>query len=319
MATAPFVIIPALAAVAVAYTQARCIADAVLPRVPVATQNFRYIKYAQVDAFQNPDTRVGRLSAPNQISWGSSEALAGVVDQGLDTPVPNADQLAWEMAQSAGSDFVSQVDPMSRATQLVMQSVMNRREARAASLVFNPANYAAANQATLSGTGQWSDYANSKPLTAILDQFDSMIMRPTHGAMGRLVATKLRSHPQICKAVFGMQTDAGIVPMRALADLLELEDIYVGDAFLNTANPGQAPAMSRAWGKHVTWFHRNMQAGPMGGVTFGFTAQWGPRIGGTIIDPDIGLRGGERVRAGESVIELITANDLGYFVQSAVA
>ncbi len=36
-------------------------------------------------------------------------------------------------------------------------------------------------------------------------------------------------------------------------------------------------------------------------------------------DPDIGLRGGVRVRVGESVKELIVANDLGYYFENAVA
>ena len=36
-------------------------------------------------------------------------------------------------------------------------------------------------------------------------------------------------------------------------------------------------------------------------------------------DPNIGLRGGQRVRVGESVKELVTAPDLGFFFENAVA
>lgn len=319
MASAPFVIVPSLVAIAVGYKQARLIADQVLPRVPVNTQNFRYLKYGTADQFQMPDTTVGRKSAPNQIDWSSTELTATVVDQGLDTPVPNADVLAWEQAQQAGPGFTSQASPDARATMLVMQSVQNRREYRAANLVFNANSYGASNKVTLSGTGQWSDYTNSDPLKAILGYFDGMLMRPNIGTMGRLVATQLRSHPKICKAVFGNATDAGIVPLRALADLLELDDIYVGDAYVNTAAPGQPAVMGRAWGKHASFSYRDMNADTQGGITFGMTAQWGPPVAGTIEDPDVGLRGGKRIRSGESVLELVTANDLGYFVQNAVA
>jgi hypothetical protein len=104
-----------------------------------------------------------------------------------------------------------------------------------------------------------------------------------------------------------------------MADQLELVEIYVGDAWINTAAPGQAATVSRAWGKHTAFLVRNQEADTQGGISFGMTAQWGDRVAGTIVDPDMGLRGGERVRAGESVKELITANDLGYFVQNAVA
>lgn len=319
MATAPFVIVPSLVAIAVGYKQGRLIADQVLPRVNVNTQAFRYLKYNLGDEFQMPDTLVGRKSAPNQIDWSSSEVTDSVVDQGLDAPVPNADILAWEQAQAAGPGFVSQASPEARATMLVMQAVQNRREFRAASLVFNAANYATANKVTLSGTGQWSDYVNSDPLTAIQGYLDSMVMRPNIATLGRLTATKLRSHPKICKAVFGNNTDAGTVPLKALADQLELDEIFVGDAWVNTAAPGQPAVLSRAWGKHAAFMFRDMNADTQGGITFGMTAQWGPPVAGYIEDSDVGLRGGRRIRSGESVKELLTANDLGYFVQNAVA
>ncbi|MCY4753266.1 hypothetical protein [Pelomonas aquatica] len=318
MAAHPFVIVPSLAAIAVAYSQSGLIADQVLPRVPVSTEVFRYLNYGSADAFQAPDTTVGRKSAPNQIDWAAAEKTDQVQDQALDTPVPNADIVAWERAHEAGPGFVSAANPLERATALVMQSVLNRREYRAANLVFNNASYGANNKVALAGTSQWSDFANSDPLTAILTSFDGMLMRPNIGVLGRATATKLRTHPKICKAVFGYNTDAGVVPLKALADLLELEDLYVGDAWINTAAPGQQASMTRAWGKHAAFLCRNKQADTRAGVTFGVTAQYGPRIGGTIQDPDIGARGGVRVRSGESVKELVTAGDLGYFFQNAV-
>ena len=77
--------------------------------------------------------------------------------------------------------------------------------------------------------------------------------------------------------------------------------------------------MTRLWGKHAAFLHRNMMADTDFGVTFGMTAQFGDRVAGVIEDSDIGMRGGVRVRSGESVKELVTANDLGYFFQNAVA
>ena len=319
MATQPFVIVPALTAVAVLYKNGQRIADNVFPRVPVLTQVFRYNKYSLAEAFQSPDTRVGRKSAPNQIDFGSTELTDQTFDEGLDSPVPNADILAHSMAAQAGTMMVNQVGPLEHHTMLVQDAVQNRREFRAAALATNLANYATGNKQTLAGVTQWSDYTNSDPIRACKLSFDAMIMRPNYGWMGREVLTQYQMHPKVCKAVFGNNTDAGIVPVRAIADLLGLEDIFVGDAYINTAKPGQPPVISRCWGKDAGFFHRNMVADTRGGVTFGMTAQWGDRIAGTIEDPDIGLRGGVRVRSGESVKELITANDLGYLFKNAVA
>lgn len=317
--SAKFVIVPSLAAIAVAYPQGKLIADHVLPRVPVHTQTFRYLQYGLADALQAPETLVGRKSAPNQIDWSANEKQATVEDHGLDAPVPNADILAWEQAQQAGPGYVSTASPLERHTRLVMQTVLNRREYRAANAVFNANSYGANNKTVLAGPGQWSDYAGSDPLVAIMERLDSMVMRPNIAVLGRMTATKLRMHPKVCKAVFGNNTDAGMVPLRALADQLELDDIYVGDAWINTAAPGQAPNVQRCWGKHAAFLVRNKEADTETGITFGVTAQWGDRVGGVIEDADVGLRGGQRVRAGESVKELITSGDLGYLFQNAVA
>ena len=56
-----------------------------------------------------------------------------------------------------------------------------------------------------------------------------------------------------------------------------------------------------------------------GRITFGLTAQWMTRIAGSTPDPKIGLLGGQRVRVGEFVKELVVANDVGYFIEDAVA
>lgn len=313
MAKAPFVVTPQLTAVAVAYRNAKMIADRVFPRVPVASEAFKYTKYTLADSFTVPETRVGRKSAPNQVEFGSTEVSDSTVDHGLDDPVPQKD-----IDNAAAQPGMR--DPLNRAAEGVTELIELAREVRTANIAFDANQYGASNKVTLSGTGQWSDYTNSDPLSAIMTVLDSMIMRPNIAVLGRAVATKLQMHPKICKAVFGNNTDAGIVPLKALADVLELEEILVGEGWVNTAKKGQAVSMQRVWGKHASFMHRNMRADTQGGaMTFGFTAQFGSRVGGTIHDPDIGIKGGERVRVAESVKELITANDLGYLFTNAVA
>lgn len=317
MATAPFTISPDLTAIAVMYTQDTLIADKVLPRVPVDAENFTYLKYPLAEGFTVPETRVGRRSAPNQVEFSALEVSDRTQDHGLDAPVPNKDINSWRKARDAG--LTKAVDPLMRATKQVTQLVMTRREKRAADLVLDSNNYAAANKVTLAGTSQWSDYSNSDPLTAIMTAMDSMVMRPNVGVLGRAVATKLQLHPKICKAVFGNNTDAGVVPISAIANLLGLEELLVGEGWLNVAAKGQAPNMQRIWGKHAVFMAQNKEADTQYGVSFGLTAQFGDRVAGTIEDSDIGLDGGVRARVGERVKELITANDLAYGFFNAVA
>ncbi|MFG6462268.1 hypothetical protein ACG04Q_11870 [Roseateles sp. DXS20W] len=316
MSKAPFIIVPELTAIAVAYRQAGFIADLVLPRVPVNTKEFKYQKYALGDAFTVPETAVGRKGTPNQVEFGSTEVTDSVVDQALDAPVPNDDIEQWESARANG--LAGSANPLYRATTGVQQLVQTRREKRAADLVFNAASYGAANKRALAGTDQWSDFVNSKPQDDIANALDSMVMRPNIAVFGRAAWSVISRHPKLCAAIYKNGTNAGTINRQQFAELFELEEVLVGDAWFNTAKKGQPATVTRLWGKKAAFLHRNMQADTDFGITFGMTAQFGGRVAGTIEDPDVGMRGGKRVRSGESVKELITADDLGFLFDTVV-
>lgn len=325
MAQAPFVIQPALTAIAMTYRNAKMIADQVLPRVPVASSTFKYSKFTLADGFTIPDTRVGRKSKPGEIDWSATEVSASVVDYGLDDTIPAMD---LANAQAAAKFYGNRViDPEKRSTVLLSDLVALDRESRVANGangVFVLANYPSANRTTLSGTGQWSDYTNSNPITAIMNALDIPIVRPNVLVLGQAVWTVLRQHPKVTAAVFPLGGNATggatVAQQQALAALLEIDEVIVGASWSNTAKPGQTASVSRLWGKHAALIYRAPRVDGTDQVTFGFTAQWGDRIAGTVEnDPNIGLRGGTRVRVGESVQEVISANDAAYFFQNAVA
>lgn len=309
-AVAPFPVTPVLTAITVAYRNARLIADEVLPRVPVGLQEFKYLKYPIGTFFTLPETKVGRKGRPSQVEFEATETPDSTTDHALDDGVPQAD---IDNAKQPGMP-----DPLGRAAEGLTELIMLAREKRAADLVFNAANYAATHKVTLAGADQWSDPA-SDPIDDIMVGLDAMVMRATILAIGRAAFTKLATHPKIVKAYNGTAGDAGIVPRAFLANLFELEDVLVGEGWVNTAKPGQAATLVRVWGKHAALLHRNKMADTRTGTTFGFTAQWGGRVAGSEYDKNIGMRGGQLVRVGESVKELITANDLGYLIINAVA
>lgn len=323
---APFVVQPRLTAITLTFRNKSFIADDVLPRVPVDSSLFKYSQFTTADGYTIPDTRVGRKSAPGQIDWTATETTATTFDYGLDDAIPVVDIQNAQAAQRAQG--LMPIDPQSRSTMLLTDLVALDREnrvANGANGVFVNGNYPAANRATLSGTSQWSDYTNSNPLTALMQALDVPLVRPNVLVLGQQTWTQLRGHPKITAAAFpsgGNAVGGGTVLQRqALAALLEIDEVIVGSAWYNSAKPGQTFNATRLWGKHASLLYRNRS--PMSttnDVTFGFTAQWGDRIAGTIAnDPSIGLRGGVRVRVGESVAEVIAASNCGYFFQNAVA
>lgn len=319
MATSrPFVVDPALTAIAIKFSNpdVSLIADRVLPRRPVGGESFKWLKFPVEDSFTVPNTFVGRKGRPNQIEVGATEETSSVEDYGLDDMVPNSDVTAAAQQRAAG---FSTYDPEARATEVLTDLVLLDREIRVAAKVFNLNTYAASQRVTLSGTSQFSDFANSDPIGVVNNALDStFVMRPNKMVIGQAAWTKFRSHPHIVNAVKGGVTNKGNATREQVAELFELQEIIVGSSFVNTAKKGQAAVMNRVWGKHISLIYQNSVAGPDAGMTFGYTAQYGTRVSGRIPDPNIGLQGGAAIRVGERVKELISAPSVAYFIQNAV-
>ena len=305
---APFPTDPALTAIAIAFCNQRLIADEVLPRTPVGRQEFKWRYQPLAEGFTVPPTLVSRTGQPNQVQFTGEEMTSSTEDHALDAPVPQAD------VENAPPGY----DPEGNAAEQTTNLILLDREVRCSNAVFSASVYGVNNTDTLSGTDQWSDPA-SDPLRAITDYLDSLVMRPNIGVLGRPTATALRRHPKIVKAYNGSSGDEGMVPLAFLSELLELESIQVGESRLNIARPGQAADLQRVWGPHAAFLYRDKLAGPQAGTTFGFTAQFGGRIANKTFDKDIGMRGGNVIRIGESVREVIAAPELGFFVENAVA
>lgn len=311
---APFPLNPDLTAVALSYRNEAMIADMVLPRVPVALDSFKYYKFNRDDAFTVPDTKIGRKSEANMVEFGGTEVTDSTVDWGLKDAVPMPD-----IRNAANTPF----DPMGQASLNLSRLVQLDREQRVAGIVFNAANFASANKATLSGTSQWSDYTNSNPLSAILTAFDAMLMRPNKIIFGQAVWTVLRQHPRIVEAVKGTGAGVnaqGMVSRQQVADLLELQEVLVGAGWVNGAKKGATASYTRCWGKFACAIYTEPVASSNTATTFGFTAESG---GGLRVrdwfDDKIGTDGAQVVQLVDTVKEVLPANDLGYLWSAAVA
>jgi len=314
MSKAPFTINPTLTAIAVAYRNREMIADSVLPRILAATtRQFRYTLFPQGEILTVPDTKVGRRGKPNVVEFSGTETTGQVFDYGLEDEIPQDD---IDQASAAGNPALA--GPEERATEYLADLIALDREVRVANLVFNPATYGAANKLQLAGATQWSD-PNSDPIAAIEENLESVLMRPNVAVFGGQTWSAVRRHPKVVKAVNKTSGDTGLVRKEDFAEMFELEEVLVGRAFVNTAKKGQNQTLARAWGKHASFIHRNKLADRTRSVSFGYTVPYGTAIAGSDPDKNIGLRGGQRVRVGESVCELITAADAAFFFQDAVA
>lgn len=311
MSGQPFPVDPVLVGIVAAYSNATLIADQVLPRLNplLPREEFKWWKFDFGQFITLHDTKVGRKSEPNTVEFNATEVQDRTEDYGLDDVIPVAD------TRNAPAGY----DPRAFAAQKLIDLVLLDREVRVANKVFASGTYGADNKETLAGTSQWS-HADSKPIVAIAEAAASMIMRPRHMTLGTVSWLALRTNLSVLRALTPSGASDGFANKRAVADLLELEDIYVGEGWLNIAKPGQAVQRQRAWGDKALLHVKAPLADSISATpTFGWTAQFGPRVSGSIPEPKTGLRGADRVRSGESVKEVLSAPELGYLFEDVVA
>ena len=305
---APFPLDVRLSGIYVAYGNASMIADKYSPRVPVSLAQFKFMKFDLGQGFTIPDNKIGRKSVANKVEFNATEATGSTEDYGLEDIIPQDD------IDNAPAGY----DPEGRAVEGIANYNMLAREVRVANLAFDASNYTATtNKSTL--TYPWSDYTNSHPIKDINAALDKMVMRGNVITMGQSVWTALRSHPDIVSAVLRNPGSEGIITREQFAALFELEELLVGQAWVNAAKKGQTPSLSRAWGKYCSITCRDILADLRNRVSFSLTAQFGSKVAFRSFDSNIGLRGAVKVKAGESVKELVTAPDLGYLFSNAAA
>lgn len=302
-------------AIALAYANRAMIADEVLPRIPVTERSFKWDEHEKAGLFQVPSTLVGRKGKPNEVEFKSVERTSSVSDYGLEDAVPQDD---IDAARSKPG-----LDPLGKATEGVTDLIMLDREIRTADLVFGAATYPTGNKLELSGsTDKWNAYTEtaSDPVADILTAKEAALMPYNTCVMGESVWFALRRHPKLLAAYFPVNASGGgILSLQQFQELFEFERVLIGRAKKATTKPGQTLALGDVWGDSFAMLHQNPLAGIRGNrITFGATAEYGTRVAGADPDRNIGLRGGQRVRVGESVKELITAADCGYLLYNVL-
>lgn len=319
----PFPIDPTLTAIAIGYRNpaATLLYSRVLPTVEVMSEQFKWTEFPLAEGFTVPELEVGRKGRVNQVEFTATEKDSSTKDYGLDDAIPYSDIQA---AARARAEKRSNIDPRNMAVEGLTNLIELGREVRAAQIVQDANNYDADKKIALVGTDKFSDYDNSDPYGVIDEGMDkTLVYRPNHIVMGQPVWSKIKRHPKLIKAVKGGLTEDGAITKAQFADLFELppENVLIGMAQVNLSRKGQNVSLSRVWGKSIQLLYLDPSKRQADGsvITWGFTAELGGRISGSIEDKDIGLEGGERIRVGERVRELVAAKSVGYQIQGAVA
>lgn len=187
---------------------------------------------------------------------------------------------------------------------------------------------------TLSGTDQWSDFANSDPLanvdTAVTTVAQNTGFRPNTGVIGFQAWQKLKRHPLIVDRVSGgatTQTPAQVL-LATVASLMELDRLFVAQAVKTTSAENASTTTSDfIFGKSMLVCYVNPDTPNLMAPSAGYTLTWDSvgegQLGvetpiARIPAPLRGL-GTERMESEIGFDNKIAGADLGYFLASVVA
>jgi len=232
---------PLLSKLSLAYQNADYIAEKLLPIITTAKITGKYYVYDK-SKFRKVRTLRGIGASASEVGYGISQSSVFTCkDHALKELVPD------ELKEQAENPMNPEVD----ATENLAERFLIEKEYDLATYMQSTSNLT--NYTTLSGTDQWSDYANSDPIGDIETGIESVRSKTFRSAntlvLGQEVWNKLKHHPDLIDRIkYG---GFGKMSLQALADLLDLDQVIVGAAGRETANEGQTSSMGYIWGKYA--------------------------------------------------------------------
>lgn len=129
------------------------------------------------------------------------------------------------------------------------------------------------NYTTLTGGSQFSDYANSDPVSVIRTARetvrDNCGFYPNRGLIEAAVYEVLRVHPQIWDRLGFKYNQAGQLTQDNVAAALNVDRLQIVESVYDSSSEGQTPSITPIWGKHL--FFAVLQDNPaLRQKTFGY-------------------------------------------------
>lgn len=301
---------PLLSKISVAFRNPVYIAPDIAPVIPSQVDAGKYAVYNQPDWFRNEAAKRAAGTRAKRGDYGIS------FDSYLCEEIAFAREVPDEIRRNA----MDPIRPDQDATDYATDKILLAKEVRVATQMTTAANWATGNSTTLSGTGQWSDYSGSDPISDIETAKDTI-----HGKTGMLINTmvlpfnvwqKLKHHPDVVDRI--KYSQRGVVTLELLQELFDIERIMLARALYTTTNEGVAAASTTytyVWGKDVVLAYVAKNPGvqqPTAMYQFSSGARAVRRWREEAEHQDV-------VEAYELIDEVIVSTLLGYVIKSAIA
>ena len=228
--------------ISVRYTNEAYLADVLFPIVNVKKKSGIYYVYDKSNLSKVSSKRTSGSRAA-RVEYGLTKTAYGpLVEHSLEEGVD------WETIEMA----VDPLDPKIDAVNNISERLLIEKEYDLSSYLATSGNLGS--YATLSGTDQFSDYANSDPFakieTARLYVQQNALKAANTILMGMEVWAQLKNHPDMIERV-KYTNRKGLEPDDLKVLFPGIETVLIGNAMYNTAKEGQTASLSAIWGKNL--------------------------------------------------------------------
>jgi len=254
---------PILTNLSVGYKDQALYGERILPVTGVDTQSGRYRVFDRsnwliFESAREPGTVANEIQGAK---W--SEDTFKTRERSLQAPILDEERQQLNSQGGLANPVFGgtlQLDPERDATKLVTRSLLLEHELLVSALIRDPAQYAAANKITLSGTSQWSDYTATLPALPVSNPVNDLMvaMRAIYSATGRYPNTLavpalgmnyIENHPRIIDRFksFNLTDPEAFRKLTGFdGTILPVDSVY------NAANNLDATqAITSFWGKDV--------------------------------------------------------------------
>jgi hypothetical protein len=224
---------PLLSQIAVDFKNRDYIADKILTPVQVPKMLGQYLVWDKGITFKRQRTEMAQDGTPNRIDLKATKTPFSLNTHAL---MASVDPLERDQAPEA------QIEAM-KVSKLANALLLDR-EIRVAQALVEPTQYGS-NTDDLSGNDLWSD-VDSDPVRAVMEAHDTLPKHANKFVTNRAVISALRVHPKILEAL-QFTSSSGLASLEQLARLFEVDEILIGDAFVDTAGDGLAEDKELVW------------------------------------------------------------------------
>ena len=291
----------------IAYRNVEYISEMIMPVIKVKERSGKFAKYGKENLKIEDNTQRAPGAQARTFDYTVSQGTYTNEEHALEKIVPD------EFQDNADDPY----DPKRDATIFCIDKIWGFQEDALATLMADTGIIT--QNVTLAGTDQWSDFANSDPLDDIRTGRSTIkqntAMTANVAVFGWQTWLDFQQHPDIVDRIKYVGVTSMDATMKAVADLLGVQQVLIGSAVKNTANDGQTDSLSFTWGKHFWLLHVTARPSLMS-PSFGYTMKDLDRVVDTYRDD---ARIGDVIRVRDSYDQTVVDATLAYLIKDAVA